>query len=152
MGQAILGALVGISFLHPTHKQGQHQLLVVARGAVQGHFARDCDQGAASDDNSITELDKVLIAMQQATGLPEPPKVESAICWLKVRGAKKVGNTLGRISSLRNLPAHSAGSRVIATVEGLMAGNATIGSDVTLPDSATAALCLHQTQGLRPQS
>ena len=129
-GQAVLGGLAGISMLRPTPKQGQLWLMAVARGAVQGSAALEPGSGTEknSEFNSISELDRVLLLVQKAMGTPDPPKVTAATQWLRGKGANKAANTLGKLSQLRNLKAHSAAEKVMAVVHSLMA--AVAGSDL----------------------
>ena len=129
-GQAVLGGFVGISMRRLTPKQWQLWLMAVVRGAVQGSAALEPGSGTEknSEFNSISELDRVLLLVQKAMGTPDPPKVTAATQWLRGKGANKAANTLGKLSQLRNLKAHSAAEKVMAVVHSLMA--AVAGSDL----------------------
>ena len=114
VGQAVLGALVGLALVQPPAKQVSFQLCAVARGAVQGSAALGKPGSQESEDGQdpIEELEKVLVLIQKASGSTEVPKVEDAKTWLRDQGAGSAASMLGKLSSLRNMHAHAAARRV----------------------------------------
>ena len=70
VGQAVLGAVVGFSLVQQPAKLLSVQLSAVARGAVQGSAAlgRPGSQPEEEGQDPITELEKVLVLIQNASG------------------------------------------------------------------------------------
>ena len=125
VAQAVLGAVANTFVRKLPPKQGQLHIMAAARGAAQGVAA---DRSILSDSGGtscgpgscyIGALDRVLIELQKHMGTDYPPVVSEAKQWLRAQGAVKAASTLGKLSSSRNLQAHSAGERVLAAAAAL---------------------------------
>ena len=119
VAQAAFGAaLAALAFPGGT-KATATAVAAAARGAAQGAAAGAPVGGAGSTSDgdavdAISGLDEVLIGLQAMMRVETVPKVEVAKRWLRDLGGGRTASALGRLSTARNVQAHSMAKRVLA--------------------------------------
>ena len=126
VAQAAFGAALAALASPCGSKATATAVAAAARGAAQGAAAGAATGGAASSPDAdiavaINGLDEVLIGLQALMRTDTTPKVEEAKRWLRGLGGGRTASALGRLSSARNVHAHSMGKRVLAEAARLSA-------------------------------